>query len=125
MPDYTPLHSWVMEDEKLTTAQSLIVCRVLKYGANGCYESSSNIGKALKLDLRTVQRNIVVLSDKDREDGQWLIKLKVSRWRFLFPHPNKLIAGPLWREMGVKIIKKITAYNMAPTNRAKLKALTA
>jgi len=123
MPGFTPLYGWVMESEELTHSEGLVVCRVLKYKENGCYESSSNIGKALKMDIRTAQRNINALCEKG-----WLVRCRITKkYRYLFVHPSKLKAGPLYDyvKVGTEIIKRITAYNMAVTRRGKIRALTA
>lgn len=124
MPGFTPLYDWVMENEEITQSEGMIVCRVLKYKGNGCYESSANIGLALDMDIRTVQRNINALCSKDKK---WLIRCRVGKWRFLFINPSKLEAGPLYDyiKVGTEIIKRITAYKMATSRRGKLKSLTA
>lgn len=130
MPGFTPLYAWVMENEELTRSEGMVVCRVLKYKAKGCWESSGKIGKALDMDIRTVQRNIVSLGEQDRKGGKWLIILRPFPWwrlRYLFINPSKLEAGPLYDyvRVGTEIIKKITAYNMTTSRREKLKILTA
>lgn len=128
MPGFTPLYDWVMKKEELTQNEALIICRVLSYKDNGCWESSAEMGKALSMDIRTVQRNINSLVDEDRQGGKWLIRCRISRrYRFLFISPSKLEAGPLYDyvKVGTEIIKKITAYNMATSRREKVKSLTA
>jgi len=106
---FTPLWQWVMEDKELTQNQALIICRVLRWKDGGCYESNSQIAKCLKMDARTVQRNIKILVKKK----QWLAVLyPTRRLRIIYVDPKRLTAGPLFRAMGTSIIKKMTAYNL-------------
>ena len=105
---FTPLWGWVMEDKGLSQNQALIVCRVLRWRDGGCYESNASLAKALKMDARTVQRNIKELVRKE-----WLVVFYPNKKsRNIFVDPQRLTAGPLFRQIGTAVIKKLTAYKL-------------
>ena len=102
MPGFTPLYDWVMAEPDLTHYEALIVCRVLRWGKNGCWESNAKLGKALKMDPRTIQRTVKSLVIKE-----WLWVFYPKRHiREMHIEEKRLAAGPLFREIGVATMKK-------------------
>lgn len=97
-----------MEAPDLTNSDAQIVCRVLRWGEGGCFESNATIGRRLKMDPRTVRRLIKGLKMK-----QWLAVLhETKNRRIIFVDPQRLTAGPLFREIGAAAAKKILTMKM-------------
>lgn len=110
MPGFTPLYDWVMADPELTQSEALIVCRVLRWGENGCWESNSTIARGLKMTPRGVRKIIKRLVHKE-----WLAPLyPTKRKRILLIDPQRLTAGPLFQKIGVAVMKKLVAESMKP-----------
>jgi len=110
MPGFTPLWDWVMADRELTHSEALIVCRILRWGKNGCWESNAKIGKALKMDSRTVQRTVKSLVVKE---WLWVFYPK-KQVREIHVEEKRLAAGPLFRQIGTATMKKKVAYGTLP-----------
>ncbi len=103
-PAFTPLYDWVMESE-LSNSEAQMICRVLRWGERGCFESNATIGRRLKMNPRTVRRLIKTLIRKE-----WLAVLyQTKHKRLIFVDPKRLTAGPLFEELGEKVRKKISA----------------
>jgi hypothetical protein len=99
-----------MEKDDLSRTEALVVCRVLRWGGNGCWESNATIAKGLKLTTRGVREIIKRLVRKE-----WLAPLYPSkRKRILFIDPKQLTAGPLFQKIGVAVMKKLVAESMKP-----------
>ena len=89
--NFTPLYDWVLSEE-LTLLEAALVCRVLRWGENGCYESSRTLARLFKSDPRTIQRTV-----KRLVQDEWLAALYPDPWhRVLFINPSRLNPGPLF-----------------------------
>lgn len=93
---FTPLYDWVAERSDLSLLEKLIVCRVLRYGRGGCYESYASIARAFHVDRRQLIRTIKNLVQK-----QWLAVLSREKngrvfYREYWVNPDRFSAGPLF-----------------------------
>lgn len=99
---FTPLYDWVASRGDLSLLEKLVICRVLRYGVGGCYESYTNIAKAFHVDRRQLIRTIQSLVQK-----QWLAVLPRENkgrvfYREYWVNPEKFSAGPLFDLPAVK-----------------------
>lgn len=82
---FTPLYDWIAKRHDLSLLEKLIVCRVLRYGDGGCFESYSNISKAFHIDRSNLIKNIQALKRK-----QWLAVLyEPKNRRVIWVNPDK------------------------------------
>lgn len=93
---FTPLYDWVAARGDLSLLEKLIICRVLRYGEGGCFESYSTIAKAFHVDRRQLIRTIQSLVKK-----QWLAVLTREKngrvfYREYWVNPDMFSAGPLF-----------------------------
>lgn len=93
---FTPFYDWIAERDDLSLLEKLIVCRVLRYGEGGCYESYANIAKAFHVDRRQLIRTIQSLVQR-----QWLAVLEREKdgrvvYREYWVNPDMFSAGPLF-----------------------------
>lgn len=108
MAGFTPLYDWVMAAPDLSNKEAQIVCRVLRWGEGGCFESNATLGRQLKMDPRTVRRLVKELVKKE-----WLAVLYPRRQqRLIFVDPRRLTAGPLFERIGAATMKRIVAEKM-------------
>ncbi|MDD5501937.1 MAG: hypothetical protein PHH26_00545 [Candidatus Thermoplasmatota archaeon] len=98
-----------MKAPDLTTFEALIVCRILRWGNGGCFESNATLGEELKMDSRTVRRLVGKLIRKE-----WLTALYETKYRrILYVHPKRLTAGPLFENVGAATMVKMLAAKMS------------
>lgn len=92
---FTPLYDWVARRTDLTLLEKIIICKVLRYGNNGCYESYANLAKDFAVDRRNLIRTVKGLIKKD-----WLAVLYESKnRRILYIVPERLSPGPLFNRV--------------------------
>lgn len=89
---FTPLYDWLAEREDLSLLEKLIICRVLRFGEGGCFESYSTMAKAFHVDRSNLIKNIKSLVKK-----QWLAPLYETKYvRVLWVDPDRFSVGPLF-----------------------------
>lgn len=104
-PGFTPLYEWVIEETD-SLAEAAIICRVLRWGKGGCYESNARLGRKLNMHPRTIQRLIKGLVNKE-----WLALLYPQpQHRVMYVNPRRLTPGPLFDIA----VSKIKAYGTTP-----------
>jgi len=98
-PPFTPFFDWIAQQKDLTLLEKLIICKVLRYGKKGCYESYRSMSRNFGVDHSNLTKAVKGLIAKD-----WLCVLYESKYRRIFyVIPERLSAGPLFDLPGVNI----------------------
>lgn len=102
---FTPLFDWITERDDLSLLEKIIVCKVLRFGEGGCYESYANIAKDFHIDRRQLIRTFQSLVSR-----QWLAVLERERngrvvYREYWVNPDMFSAGPLFDLPAVQMSK--------------------
>jgi len=94
---FTLYYDWIAEQKDLTLLEKLIICKVLRYGKNGCYESYRSMARKFGVDHSNLTKAVKNLIRKD-----WLCVLYESKYkRTFYVVPERLSAGPLFNLDGV------------------------
>lgn len=100
---FTLFYDWIAEQKNLTLLEKLIICKVLRYGKNGCYESYRSIARKFGIDHSNLTKAVKSLIRKE-----WLCVLYESKYkRILYVVPDRLSAGPLFNLDGVNIPRPV------------------
>jgi len=92
MPRFTPLYDWIAQKKELSLLEKMIICRVLRFGDKGCFESNRSMARNLGVNHSNITRAIKRLIKKD-----WLMTLPETKYkRLLYVVPDRLKAGPLF-----------------------------
>lgn len=101
---YIIVYEWLLEHPELNRLEALLICEVMRW-PKGCYKSSSQLGKLLKADARTIQRKILSLQKRE-----WLAVCHIRKqFRVIFATPKEPPPGPLF-EYRQKTVKTMIAY---------------
>lgn len=94
---FTPLYDWIAQQKDLSLLEKLVICKVLRYGNKGCYESYRSMARKFGVDHSNLTKAVKGLIAKD-----WLCVLYESKYRrILYVVPERLSAGPLFDLPGV------------------------
>lgn len=95
---FTPVPEWVMARSDLTQLEKLIVCRVIRWGNNGCWESTATLARVLGANPRSIQRAVKRLARPKTKGGKdWLIVCyETAQRRRIYISPVRLSAGCLF-----------------------------
>ena len=110
---FTPVYDWIAEQKNLSLLEKLIICKVLRYGKNGCYESYRSMARKFGVDHSNLTKAVKGLIRKD-----WLCVLYESKnKRILYVVPDRLSAGPLFNLNGVNVPRAVvkTTKNVVHT----------
>lgn len=110
---FTLYYDWIAEKKDLTLLEKLIICKVLRYGNNGCYESYRSMARKFGVDHSNLTKAVKSLIRKE-----WLCVFYESKYkRILYVVPDRLSAGPLFNLDGVNKPRSVvkTAENVVNT----------
>ena len=89
---YTPLYDELLAVPELTLLEAVILCRVRRWGAQGCFESNKTLAGLFKTHPRTIQRTILGLKKR----GWLAIYYLTKQQRIMyFSYPEQSF-GPLF-----------------------------
>jgi hypothetical protein len=93
---YTKVYDWIAQKTELSLIEKILICNVLRYGKNGCYESYRSMGRKFG-----VAHSYIIKAVKSLIGKEWLCVLYEGKYkRILYVVPERLKAGPLWEQSG-------------------------
>lgn len=93
---YTKLYDWVAKEPDLSLLEKILICNVLRFQKNGCYESYRTMGRKFG-----VAHSYIIKAVKSLIAKEWLCVLYEGKYkRILYVVPERLKAGPLFEQGG-------------------------